>query len=200
MSNQADFVIKQALKPLMNLTRPLSEEAAILYCEKLRRFSLDKVKSAVDRIAETWDKSTFPPLAVFLKELVPIPLTSSFERKAKLPWEERNEKRQKAIKEWRDEFIISGLYKTAYQENWSSRLYHYVSSIAWIQAQIIFPDVHGNIGWDHYAIEGGKDINQVIAEQRLICSHGQIDITIPNDLIDIWKAWTKLENQEAVVA
>lgn len=196
MPSQNDFRIMQILQPLCRITRQPSEDAMVVYCEKLTKFPHDILKGAVDRILETWDRATFPPIAIFIKECGASGTNFISDNKIseeKLPWNEAKIKRDQLIASWRSEFLQSAIYHMAEREGWSSRLYRYVSAIADIQAQIIYPINSGNIGWSHYAIEGGREINQVIEAQRIIASSGHITTEIPTDLIEIWKAWTALE-------
>lgn len=204
MPSQNDFRIMQALQPVCLLTRRPTEDAMAVYCEKLSRFPLDTLKSAVERITETWDRATFPPLAVFMKECGVCGINhTSMKMKTEsdtLSWNERDASRSKMMIGWRNEFLQSPLYRQAEQEGWSSRLYRYANAIAWIQAQIIYPDVPGNIGWEHYATQMEPDIREVIKTQRSTCASSHINIEIDARLIEGWKAWRFLEKEHASMA
>lgn len=196
MPSQNDFRIMQILQPLCRMTRQPSEDAMAVYCEKLTKFPHDTLKGAVDRILETWERTTFPPIAVFMKECGVYGINFISGNKVsedKLPWNESKGKREEIITSWRNNFLQSEFYHIAEREGWSSRLYRYASAIADIQAQIIYPISSGNIGWSHYVTENGRDIKQVIEAQRIMASSGHITTEIPNDFIEIWKAWTALE-------
>lgn len=198
MPSQNDFRIMQILQPLCRITRQPSEDAMAVYCEKLAKFPHDTLKEAVNRILETWDRTTFPPLAIFMRECGVCGINFISGNKVsedRLPWNECKGKREELITSWRNNFLQSEIYNIARREGWCSRLYRYANAVADIQAQIIYLTGNADIGWSHYAIEGSREIKQVIEAQRGLASSGHITVEIPNDLIEAWKAWTVLENE-----
>lgn len=198
MASQKDFEIIKSFQPLFDITRKPTDDALAVYCSRLARVTLDKIREAVDRIVDTWDRATFPPVALFLRECSVNTVSSSDPANnydSALSWVIRDEKRAKMIKEFRDNFLESAFYKKAESEKWNSELYRYTMAIAWVQVQLIHQDKTGFIGYDNAILNVAHRINAFLNEQRQIAAGNSINVYVSDELMESWKARNELERQ-----
>lgn len=197
MPSQNDFRIMQLLRPVWLLTKQPSDDALAIYCEKLSKFSLDAIKQAVEKISNTWEKPSIPPLPVFLQtcEMYARGVVVSAGTTGRNEIEERQKARADLLTDFRNNFLKSDIYRRADLEGWDSKLYRYTIAVAWVQIQIILPGKSGGIGWDGSVIPVGEKIKEFIEQQRQLISGNMLNVQIPNEMIDSWKAFVELEKE-----
>lgn len=128
MLNQNDFRIMQSLRKIGNLTKFPSEAALEIYCEKLAKFDFNQIAQAVEKIIETWDKVSFPPVAIFLQTIKEISGKSSDTASLTSFSNNRIEEARRLQKD----FYKSNLYKIFEQKHYVAS---YLQELAWLQAQ-----------------------------------------------------------------
>lgn len=114
----------------------------------------------------------------------------------------RDDDARRMAKEFMDMFIFTEIAQRARKEGWESYLFAYAYEAAWLQAQNITRSC--NPGFNHNPIVGRFNVkkNEEIHEIRKRCEEfvsfckrqaatGIIEISVPNYLIDEWKAAAK---------
>jgi hypothetical protein len=186
MNNQKHFEIIRILDPLNKLFKPLPDSALKLYLEKLEKHDLNDIRRAVNDLMDTWDKSTFPPLAAFQKSLqTGVKSTAQSTTGKRYSWQERASKIRKAVSDFMHYFVKSPIYAEAESGGWENPLRRYAVEIAFVQAQTIHG---GNIGYSSHDLCLAGDAESMLDEQDRVTKNGQINVTIPQKHIDYWKS------------
>ena len=188
MSSQKQFEIIRILDPLQKLFKPLPDSAMKLYLERLERHDLNDIRKAVNDLIETWDRTTFPPLAAFQKSLHSgMKSTAETTSSRKHPWEERNARINKAVNEFMHQFIKTQLYREAEVEGWENYVRRYAVELAAVQAHMIDG---GMMEYSNHVLrlKNRDESNAMEADQHRACANGQISVTVPPAHIEYWKA------------
>lgn len=109
------------------------------------------------------------------------------------PWDERNKRRRDAIEAYIEQFKrASSIWHESAKEGWKNDLFMYISHVAGIQAQFMFPSPSG-IGYDAAFLFGQSTPEQrwnFLKQQKNQAETGEINVSIPTNKIREWKEKT----------
>ena len=194
--SQKRYQIIVELKPLEVAFGQMTDEKRGLYATHLEKFSLEAIRSAIDKVIGTWSDTWMPPPGAIAKECVENGAGTGIASPVdNYPWFVISRKQREASHTYVMNFVTtSDIIRSAELDQIYDDVYHYVKAVADVQAALIYPQVNGNFGIEWRLIEPQinrpENIEQwrwgFIENCKRQAATGYIDVAIPTSKWDEW--------------